>query len=531
MIGIGLQPAGLGRVAPQPLAGFFRHGGGQKVAVGAGSDGGHTVWTEIGPAHAACLRYDNNNPALRLSWRETLITELRMTYPVGMLTLAGSWSQLQSSGSGLSASYTGNRAVSTGSAAATATVTVGRAAPYDVWVHYTGRTSGGYMRVRIDGGDALVNEIGDPAGLGFKAFSTYHATDLTRRQAIKVASGLTGDHVVTLSYGGVASPGGAAILLEAVAITGSLFDPHILPPVWQPATAYTMGDEVQFGGTFYVARATGNSGVTGPTHLSGIASDGALDWRADNRPTYPAFVAMDYASEREYAARVDVGGAISEIGGQTHGNDMLQSRTMLLDDAPIVLPTTGTGLAVGARITIAEVTRWQQQAGGALADCQLDRVITPGKVQHFAELSWTGAAAIAEWLYAAMAPLVHWDGEMQQTVITHVAAPETVEADLSNFSGSIPANVDFPAARRLGLTGMALGQVLTCGVEAGTIPVPGNRIAGFDAFLRPNIDGRTASGSLDWTAKAYVSVAGTPGLTLSAGDALGFSSTHVFAIG
>ena len=46
-------------------------------------------------------------------------------------------------GSGFAASYTGNRAISTGSTGASATVQVGRDAPYDMWINYTGRTSGG----------------------------------------------------------------------------------------------------------------------------------------------------------------------------------------------------------------------------------------------------------------------------------------------------------------------------------------------------------------------------------------------------
>ncbi|MEL6683087.1 MAG: hypothetical protein AAFQ09_10655, partial [Pseudomonadota bacterium] len=228
MIGLELS---LGRAQrgfpdPQPLAAFFLAGQGQHVALGSGVGGGLSIWTELSENHAAWMQLDNNDPSTRLSWRETLVAELRNIYSVGDFTLSTGWSQLQSSGSGLSGSYTGNRAVSTSSASATADVTVSRATPYDVWIHYTSRTSGGYVRVDIDGGQTLVNEIDDPASLGFKAFPTYSETDLQRRQSIQIASGLTGSHDITIRNGGAAAPGGNAIMIEAVAITGSLADPR-----------------------------------------------------------------------------------------------------------------------------------------------------------------------------------------------------------------------------------------------------------------------------------------------------------------
>ncbi|MFQ1699083.1 hypothetical protein ACJ5NV_00675 [Loktanella agnita] len=370
MFGFALTPVlcrGMGAAPPpvQNLREFFQPSAGQQVALAETTEGDITVWTEIGPQHAAMLRLDNSNPAFRLSWRETLVAELRNIFPVGALTLTSGWSQLQSSGSGLAGSYTGNRAISAYSASAEASVTVDRGAPYDLWIYYTGRTSGGYCRVEIDGDQALVNEIGDPAGLGFKAFSTHSATDTQRRLSVKVASGLTGSHTVNLRIGGVASPGGSALVIEAVGISGALSDPYILPPAWQPGATYAPGDEVQHGGIFYAARAAGTSGVIGPTHANSIASDGALDWRADNRPTYPKFVAIDYASEREYAARFTVGGAATELGGQTHGHEMLERRTILLDGEPW-LPS-GAGLSVGAQITITEDTTWQQASGADVA--------------------------------------------------------------------------------------------------------------------------------------------------------------------
>lgn len=532
MIGFELSPGALqgGPRSAPPLAAYFRNGGGQSVAIATGINDGLTVWTELGQNRAARLRLDNDDAGTRLSWRETQIAELRNIYPVGAFVLSGSWSKLQSSGSGRSGSYTGNRAISTGSVSANATVTVDRVAAYDLWVHYTGRTSGGYIKVEIDGAQALVNEIDDPAGLGFKAFSSYTPADLQRRQTVKVASGLTGAHDVAVSFGGAATPGGGAIMVEAIGISGALTDPRILPPMWIPGATYEMGDEVQFGGMYYAARANGVSGTDGPTHTGGIASDGALDWRADDRPTYPEFVTIDYPSEREYAIRFATSGATTETGGQTHGNEALVARTITLDDAAWVPQTTGLGLSTGTNLTFVEDTTWQTQSGAPVADCRLTRVVTPGSITHNVAATATGPQLSIEWLYAGMLPMVHWDGESRTTVVDTVRAPDVAPVDLATFAGVNPANSDFGSVARLGLAGKVDGVAFVYGHEVGATPLSGNIINGFDAFLRPNLEARNASGSLDWPAKAYVQAQDGGAMTFDAGEAIGFFGRHSIAM-
>ena len=528
MIGLDLSPRqGAIRGQPLPLASFFRAGAGQSVALAQGASGSVSVWTEIGENHAAWMRFDGVDSATRWSWRETLVAQLRNVYPIGAMTLTGSWSRLQSSGSGLSGSYTGNRAISTNSATAEAVVIVDRTAPYDVWVHYTGRTNGGYCRVEIDGAQTLVTEIDDPADLGFKAFSTYSPIDLQRRQSVKVATGLTGAHQVTLSNAGAADPGGNAILIEAVAISGGLADPRILPPIWQAGATYEIGDEVQFGGLYYSARANGESGADGPTHTGGIASDGALDWRVDNRPTYPKFVAIDYPSEKEYAARVNVLGTATEIGGQTHGNEVLQSRTIQLDGVAWTPNQTGNGLSTGSRIDVTELTRWQTDAGDPVGECQLSRAITAGVVSHVIDVTGTGADAEFDWLYAGMAPFVAWDGESRTSVIETLDVPGAAITNLADYEGVNAPNIDFAGVNRIGLSGEIPGGTLQYGHEAGATPVAQNVVNQFDTFLRPNLNATNSGGSLDWLAKAYVTGDAQGGLTLRAGDALGFFSRHV----
>jgi len=531
VLGFELSPANsVACPKPLPLAEFFRHGGGRSVALAAGFEGGVSIWSEVGPRHAACLILDNDDPSTRFSWRETLIAELRNVYPVGALALTGSWGQMQSSGSGLSGSYTGNRAISTSAATASVSVSVTRDTTYDLWVHYTGRTSGGHVKVEIDGTQDLVNEIADPAGLGFKAFSTYSPIDLSRRQTMKVASGLSGAHNVTLRLGGVAVPGGGAIMIEAISTSATLDDPFILPPLWQPETAYEMGDEVQLGGTFYAARANGTSGTVGPLHPNGIASDGALDWRADYRPTYPEFVAIDYASEREYAARFTVGGVATEVGGQTHGNEVLVGRSILLDGVDWLPQTTGNGLSVGSEIAIQEDTTWQSSSGTDIAICRLDRTITPSAIQHDVRITGLGPQAEVEWLYAGMLPMVHWDGETATTVIDTVAQSGGASVELGNYAGVNPPNIPFADVARLGLSGAILGATLRYGHQAGALGLIGNEVMDFTSFLRPNLDARTATGNLDWVAKAYVAADLDGGLSVFEDTVIGFYNRHVISM-
>ena len=63
MIGLELSPASTGHTAPDPLAAFFAKGSGAHVALGPGPQGGLSIWTETGPATAACLRLDGPMPA------------------------------------------------------------------------------------------------------------------------------------------------------------------------------------------------------------------------------------------------------------------------------------------------------------------------------------------------------------------------------------------------------------------------------------------------------------------------------------
>lgn len=322
----GASPWGLGAIGSWLNSGS----GGSDVALERGRADEIKVWSGVGGNSYVCCVFDAGSEG-RLSWRRTdFVANLRKIYPFGDMTLNGTWNQQQSSGVGIISSYVGNRSgVATIASSRTAEIEVAGSGTYDLWVAFTGRTSGAYCRVDIDGSQALVNEISDPDSLGFKAFSTFTVTDLQYRQWKKVASGLTGTHTVLLTHGG--DDGGNQLRIEAVGVDANLSDERIMPPEWQPSTPYTAGDEVQLNGIYYSARSTATSGSgSGPTHTSGIASDGAMEWKADYKSTYQEQITIDYPSEREYALEATIV-AKDDIGGQTHENETLISRTIEID--------------------------------------------------------------------------------------------------------------------------------------------------------------------------------------------------------
>jgi hypothetical protein len=96
--------------------------------------------------------------------------------------------------------------------------------------------------------------------------------------------------------------------------------------------------------------------------------------------------------------------------------------------------------------------------------------------------------------------------------------------NLTDYAGINPANIDIAGVSRLGLNGNFDTTPIAYGVEAGTTTVAGNVLNGFDTILRPNLDASTASGGLDWMAKAYVNAGA---FTFKAGDVLGFYNRHV----
>jgi hypothetical protein len=505
----------------------LRHGGAAPMDAGISraSSGGLYIWLQ--PDDGKCVRALLSSPdaTQRMSWRRTDFANLRSVYTVGEMTSSGAWGQLHTSGGAYSGSYVGNRARNTVDAGAYLETSVSRvhSKKYDLWVAYTKRTAGAFCRVDIDGSQDLVNEISDPSGLGFKAFSTAGPVDLVRMQWIKVASGLTGEHSVRVAHGG--SDAGVNLIIEAVGITADISDPRINPPEWLPSTSYTIGDEVQHGGVYYACRATGTSGVVGPTHLSGIGSDGLMDWRADYKTTYQRWVTVDYISEREYAVRIKKT-ATAEVGGQTHLNDTLLSRSIFADGVPWSESSPFSAITVAKKITLQESTIWGHPDDATLAECVLYRTVGSASISHRAEVQFTTDGAEMGWSYPAMMPFVSYDGELAERCFTEITPLGYPVIDLDSYDGASNPNVTIGPVYSCSVSGVIDGSPIEyrCTVSPESV----NSYEDGAFFVRPNVSGGTTSGPADWTAKNYFARQVVGAEIFSGDEFVVFESTHQF---
>lgn len=503
---------------------LFANPEGTMVGIERGYSGGVHVWSQISGSLFALLRFDLAADANdRISWRQARLIDLRKVYPVRDLTFSGAWSQLQSSGSGVTAKYVGDRGAQATANGAYAEVSVSRAGskPYDVWIAYTKRTSGAIARVDIDSVEALT-------------FTTAGPVDLTRRQWIKAASGLTGAHTVRITK--TANDGGANVLIEAIAIDGDIEDDKILPPMWQTGTAYAAGDEVQNAGIYYCATGAGTSGATPPTHTSGNGSDGTVTWSASIFPSYHDQVVLDYPSEREIAAVADIGGTDNEVGGQTHGNDLSVSRVWTIDGNSWDAAGAFGAIEVGAEAELTEQSTWQHASDATMATADIVITMTPGITQIAGNVTITTASVGLGFLYTGMAPAVRWDGTWQRSIFDRVAVEGGQQISLDAYAGASNPTVSLGKRFSLGL----LGEInvgprsvrLGYGVRVTPDSVNNYAAAGAEAFLLPNVDSRpSASGGTDWTVKGYFprAVNSAPE-TFANGAVLAFESEHAFRL-
>jgi hypothetical protein len=140
------------------------------------------------------------------------------------------------------------------------------------------------------------------------------------------------------------------------------------------------------------------------------------------------------------------------------------------------------------------------------------------------------ASMNVEWFYVGMLPFVRWEGETATTVVDTLTSEGETVVTLADYAGQTDAQVDFPQNRHLGLTGATAQIDFIYGHEAGALPIANNKLGQFDAFVLPNVDARTAGGSQDWPAKAYICASPQTGLTLESGDIAHFFNRHVISV-
>jgi len=205
------------------------------------------------------------------------------------------------------------------------------------------------------------------------------------------------------------------------------------------------------------------------------------------------------------------------------------TRDILIDGVAWAPSQNGTGLSTGARLDLVETTQWQTDAADLVADCSLARTVIPGEVRHDVAITGNGQTADVEWLYAGMLPMVHWDGETGSQVFDTVKGVAGAEVMLADYAGQTPPNVPLGDGGRIGLAGQIDMTALRYGLEVKLVGGSAQAPDGLEGFLRPNLDGRVASGTLDWMAKAYVAADKSGGLQISNGEKIGFVSRHVIS--
>lgn len=220
----------------------------------------------------------------------------------------------------------------------------------ELWLLFTGRTSGGICEVSVNGGAAI-------------DVDTYNATDLTNKQAVKIASNLpNGAHTVSITVTNrknVASSG-YNILLEAIRVvdtTLKINSDYYRPKLWLPNTYYPSRTEVRASnGRYYVNATAGTSGATEPTHNTGSASDGSVTWNYVSKSTYEGQETQFqvFGSELEYAFEfkqneVDT---MTDIGGNVHGQEFNTSFMSIMDGVELSMAVGDT--VAGDHLTIVQ---------------------------------------------------------------------------------------------------------------------------------------------------------------------------------
>lgn len=496
--------------------------------------GSYALYSHLGGAQYARCRLDNDGTN-RLSWRSTSIIQMHDIAIASALTVSGAHTlSLYSSTTGFSAAYVGNRAIRLQGADAYAE---GEVTGFgDLYICCTFRNSAGHIRVDIDGDQSLVNELSD-LGNGYKAIDTYDSSSLLRRQIVRAASGLPqGTYTVRCTRAGAKneSSSGLDVYVEAIAITSTMTNARWQPPAWQTGVAVAVGDEVQNAGYFYRATTAGTTGATAPTHTSGNASDGNVNWQSWSESTYLIIASdVDYASEREYAMFADIGGTTSGIGGQTHGNEAVTARTILVDGVALDIDSADyTAVTEGAAISISETLQISHDSDATLASATLNRTYTPGAATHNLTMSITTTSVDIGWLYPAMLPIVRYDGSAGEDVFDTVRYGDS-EITLGDYVSQNDPSVDIGAALSAAAIGKchSRGRNLMWAVRTTAASVNNYQNNGAAASVAANVNNESGTGGTDWQVKLYFAraIAASPEAFMD-GAVLALSSTHVIGV-
>lgn len=295
-----------------------------------------------------------------------------------------------------------------------------------LYVVYTGRTSGNFVNVTINGSTDLVDLPDD--GSGNKYFDSYNSTDLTHKLKAVIAEDLPqGNYTVrlTVSSSKNANSSGGRFIFQALAWEAAPWEPETNAPQWESGHAYLDDELVQNEGKFYYAGAAGTSGSTAPTHSEGTESDGSLDWVFTSTSSYTLNdqALQSAGSQLEYAGIIKPSGASSgeDFGGAIHGNETFVSETFRVDGAET--SRINFEWVHGRRVVASQalqVTHGEYE--GAVIDVVLNHEFIPATLIIHWSMTFNVDTALG-YFYPHMWPLSHWTTTTFQFGLESVSSP------------------------------------------------------------------------------------------------------------
>lgn len=378
------------------------------------------------------------------------------------VTLTGTWGANRSAGPDL---YVGGVEAWSPTATRTAEATVTFNSPGGmIGAVFRKNADCGLVRVTINGGTELINlapEVGGNVDLDL-----YAATS-TPKVHIPLASSLpAGTYTIELEVLGANNPpsSGNRVNLNGFYFVGDGVSDPLLPathaPLWADGATVVTNEHRYWLGNEYSTAAGGTTGSTPPTHTTGTASDGSIDWLWI-RSSYGGDAQMirQDTSEAEYAGALASG---AEWGGDVHGNETLDDLEIVADGV-VVSPVHGDVIRCSQVSFKQEITATDAMDGNApmfsiamrhdfTADgCTCSYPHTPLKAVEIANF--------LQWMHT----VYHYDQLSRRFLFDYVHTPRKGRYRIADSYGNAAVQFGLEASRELRATGTGFKAVGTSG--------------------------------------------------------------------
>ncbi|MBI1620027.1 hypothetical protein [Aquamicrobium zhengzhouense] len=415
--------------APAVLATFASPATWKKMGVRRNSANSYEIFRPLGGNIWQRYEVGRSGAGIPQNWREDWLTRFlgyQTVDDVGF-TMDGTWTSVNSASASL---HVNGRSRQAGWTPASPPSPM----PYiefewdgdgDLYLLYTGRTSGTYAEVTINGSADLVSLPINAAGKAW--FDSYTPVDNQYKQAVKIASSLArGTYTVRVTPMNERNPAASGATynfqVNCLAFDGPSFGPwdrRASAKTWASGEAVYLNQERQYNGRWYRATEDGTTGGTPPTHTSGSVSDGGVTWAyrtAD--PTASSYGQVRQrlqgpGSQVEYAYNILPEGATTreDVGGAAHGNEVQTAEQWYVDGAPVTMSDGQwlTGEKIEIREAIDAVHSEINSGNTPIVSTVLRRsfdVKTGVTIWH--DHTFLHDASVG-WFYSGMRPFVHYN--------------------------------------------------------------------------------------------------------------------------